>query len=97
VRLSIGIDIESLSGKENIALFGCGADGRRILAILRETGISVRWFCDNNSQLWGSRVEGVEVVSPQKLRELETVVLIASSKYRDAIRAQLAEMGIKFF
>jgi hypothetical protein len=38
-------------------------------------------------------VEGVEVVSPQKLQELDAIVLIASSKYRDEIRAQLAEMG----
>jgi predicted aldo/keto reductase-like oxidoreductase len=97
IQSYIATDIESLSGKENITLFGCGIDGCRILASLREFGINVRWFCDNNSQLWGSMVEGVEVVSPQKLRELDAIVLIASSKYRDEIRAQLAEMGVEFF
>ena len=94
IGLSIGIDIDKLRSKDNIVLFGSGADGRRALSLLKEAEIGVIGFCDNNPKLWGGSIDGVEVLSPQKLPETETTVLITSSKYHDAIKEQLADMGI---
>jgi hypothetical protein len=90
----LGMDIELLRGIDRIALFGSGADGRLILSLLRYNSIEVHWFCDNNSILWGSFVEGIEVISPDKIKELDAKVLITSSIHRNAISSQLIEMGI---
>jgi FkbM family methyltransferase len=47
-----------------IVLVGAGNLGRRTLALLRSHGRSAAAFTDNNCELWGSRVEGVPVLSP---------------------------------
>jgi predicted aldo/keto reductase-like oxidoreductase/dTDP-4-amino-4,6-dideoxygalactose transaminase len=92
--LSIGVDIEKLRGKDNIVLFGSGAEGKRVLAALKANGIAVHKFCDNNSQSWGSTVEGVEIINPDVLSESDATVLITSYNYHNEIKNQLAEMGI---
>jgi FkbM family methyltransferase len=46
-----------------IVLFGAGSLGRRTLALLRGRGREVAAFIDNNPDLWGSFIEGVQVLS----------------------------------
>jgi len=48
----------------DIVLFGAGNLGRRTLGKLREQGIEPLAFLDNNSARWGSKIDGVEVLSP---------------------------------
>jgi hypothetical protein len=91
----LGMDIKALQGIYRIALFGSGVDGRLVLTLLKKSGVKAHWFCDNNPSLWGNYIEGIEVISPDKLKELDAKVLITSSIYRDAIDTQLIEMGIK--
>jgi ferredoxin len=95
ISLTIGVDIEKLRDDDNIVLFGSGADGRNTLSALRKVGVNVCGFCDNNSKVWGSYIDGVEVLNPQELRELNATVIITSNKYYEAIKEQLADMGIK--
>jgi hypothetical protein len=81
--------------RKNIVLFGCGADGRRTLTVLQTAGIRVCRFCDSDARLWGAKIGGVEVISPQELQAMrDKTVIITSGKYRDEIEAQLIEMGI---
>jgi FkbM family methyltransferase len=47
-----------------IVLFGAGHLGRRTLSLLRGRGREVAAFTDNNPDLWGSFIEGVQVLSP---------------------------------
>jgi FkbM family methyltransferase len=47
-----------------IVLFGAGNLGRRTLSLLRGRGIAVAAFTDNNPDLWGGLIEGVQVLSP---------------------------------
>lgn len=49
-----------------IVLFGAGGLGRRTLALLRAQGHEVAAFLDNDESLWGSSVEGIPVLSPEK-------------------------------
>lgn len=51
--------------------------------------------CDNNKALWGSEFEGLEIRSPEELKNLpsETAIFICNIYYRE-IEAQLREMGI---
>lgn len=52
--------------KNRLILFGVGKLGRRTLKGLREVGIEPLAFCDNNSVIWGSDIEGLKVISPEK-------------------------------
>ncbi|MCX6006832.1 MAG: FkbM family methyltransferase, partial [Chloroflexi bacterium] len=49
----------------SLVLFGAGGMGRKTLAELRQVGIEPLVFADNNASLWGYKVEGVSVFSPQ--------------------------------
>lgn len=55
--------------ERSLVLFGAGGLGKRTLAGLRRVGIEPRAFCDNSPSLWGRRVEGVPVYSPQDAAE----------------------------
>jgi predicted aldo/keto reductase-like oxidoreductase len=101
LELSLGIDIgklrDSLSGGSPIVCFGAGAMGRRVLAALRECGVKVHCFCDNSERLWGTLADGVEIISPQQLRELaesEKPRILITSGYYSEIKEQLNAMGI---
>ncbi len=48
---------------ETVVLFGAGGLGRKTLAGLRRIGIEPLAFADNNPQLWGKQVEGLQVFS----------------------------------
>ena len=53
------------SFKNRLILFGTGKLGHRTLKGLREVGIEPLGFCDNNSVIWGSDIEGLKVFSPK--------------------------------
>jgi FkbM family methyltransferase len=57
---------DDLAGRArgSIVLFGAGGLGRRCLAGLRRHGIEPVAFADNNSRLWGTDVDGLQVLSP---------------------------------
>jgi FkbM family methyltransferase len=50
--------------ENRVVLFGAGNLGRRCLASLRESGIEPIGFSDNNPRLWGTTVDGLEVMAP---------------------------------
>ncbi|CAM8655897.1 Methyltransferase FkbM [Candidatus Methylacidiphilaceae bacterium] len=54
------------SFNNQLILFGTGKLGRRTLKGLREVGIEPLAFCDNNSVIWGSDIEGLKVLSPEQ-------------------------------
>lgn len=50
-------------------LFGAGGLGRQVLPVLRAAGFSPLAFIDNNPELWGRNIDGVEVLGPAQLAE----------------------------
>src|SRR5580704_14831234 len=54
----------------SLVLFGAGGIGRKTLAGLRKIGIEPLAFADNNTALWGSKVNGVPLMSPQEAASL---------------------------
>jgi predicted aldo/keto reductase-like oxidoreductase len=103
VGLSIGLDMERLDEnfeKEKGSLlvcFGAGDWGERAQILLAEKGYQVDYFCDNAQHLWGKKINGIPVISPEQLRALhqdtEIIVLITSTYYEE-IKAQLDKLGI---
>jgi FkbM family methyltransferase len=47
-----------------IALYGAGNLGRKLIRQIRQNGRDICCLTDNNQSLWGSEVEGTEVLSP---------------------------------
>jgi FkbM family methyltransferase len=82
---------------KSLVLFGAGPLGKNTLAGLRREGVEPLAFADNNPQLWGKVVDGLNVLSPDEV----------SSRYRDSAcfvvaiyngspaRRQLAALGCK--
>lgn len=52
-----------------VVLFGAGNLGRRALGSLRSIGVEPLAFADNNSKLWGTKVEGLVVLDPPTAAE----------------------------
>jgi hypothetical protein len=90
-----GADWRELLKRDSITLFGCGADGQRIFSDISWCFLPVKYFCDNNPELWGTKVCGVPVISPGELKDNGSDVIITSSKFFTEIDSQLKELGIK--
>jgi len=102
ISLSIGVDVDELikmlADDGKLICFGAGTVGKNTVALLRECGVSVDFFCDNNESAWGTVVDGVPVISFSQLQELHLhnrVCVLISSIYKSEIREQLDEYGIK--
>lgn len=76
-------------------LFGAGNMCRRYMACYGAQYPPL-FICDNNENLWGTKVCGVEVKSPEKLRDLpDGCVVIICNTFYEEIADQLKSMGIK--
>ncbi|RTE86836.1 MULTISPECIES: glycosyltransferase [Gammaproteobacteria] len=79
-----------------VVLYGAGQAGRNALSRL-SPGFQVEAICDSNSELHGTRVEGIQVISPQTLKELSEdidSVLISSVFYYEIKSALMDKLGI---
>ncbi|MBD5516299.1 MAG: 4Fe-4S cluster-binding domain-containing protein [Lachnospiraceae bacterium] len=65
----------------NIALWGTGNFGKYVQQQLKKNkNYSIKYFVDSNELLWGQKINGIEVISPEKLQnifieELEFVLI----------------------
>ena len=49
-------------------IFGAGQFGRRwAYQFLKEHGILIDAYCDNNPDLWGTKINGIKVIAPAEL------------------------------
>ena len=103
--LSIGLEEKRLdyflrcSSDKKIICFGAGQQGRRAKKILRDMRCEVAYFCDNAESKWGTFVDGIEVVSPDKMEELYKsggFYILITSAYHKEIKKQLREMNITY-
>lgn len=89
------IEIENLLRKyKHIVLFGAGNMCRNYMKCYGEK-FPPLFTCDNNSKNWGTAFCGLEVKSPECLRDIpeDCAVFICNIYYRE-IEEQLREMGI---
>jgi FkbM family methyltransferase len=64
-RAKTAYDLAVGARGNNIVLFGAGGFGRLISRKLRELRIQPIAFADNNASLWGTKIEGIDVISPK--------------------------------
>lgn len=87
---------EVLTQGKKIVLFGSGVGGKKVLANMLEEGLNVSYICDNNESKWGTRVYGVEIVNPLKLKaEKEVVFVFITSIWWYEIKQQLLKLGLQ--
>lgn len=78
-----------------VIIFGVGDQGMLNALLLKEKGVSIYAFCDNNETTWGTVVKGVQVISPNDLiGMLPELVVINNDSYRDEKKEQLLHLGI---
>jgi FkbM family methyltransferase len=85
------------SSASRLVLFGAGPFGQWALSRLRKAGVEPACFSDNNQAIWGSRVDGIEVLSPSDVlrRFGHTACFVVTIYNGNAARKQLREIGCK--
>lgn len=80
---------------QKIVIFGAGDQGLLTAALLKENGIPIWRFCDNNPDLRGQTVKNIEVILPEDLLSLDReYIIINNDSYRIEKRNQLLAIGI---
>lgn len=79
---------------KGICIFGCGKLGRDMLKLWHCFGKQPEFMCDNNSELWGTTLDGVQVISPSELRSWKYEKIIITSSANEEIEEQLHALGI---
>lgn len=84
-------------GSQQVVIFGVGKMGRFFQALLenKRSGLTVA-FCDNDTTLWNTEVQGVKVLAPDEAYQqyLQAVYVIASLRNAEEINMQLRKMGV---
>ncbi len=75
--------------------WGTGKVGRTILELWKKINMAPDFFCDNSRVLWGTKIEGIRVLSPEQVYELsgKAAVFITCSYYME-VKKQLLEHGM---
>ena len=93
--LKMDKELQSATSSKNIAIFGACFYGRVALDYLKSNGFNVLCFSDNDINKHGKKIEGINIVSPQQLKELHPdMVFITAHHFITQIKKQLGEMNI---
>ena len=76
-----------------VIIFGTGKMYQKAKPELRKD-IEITAFTDNDPSKWGKGIEGISVVSPQKIHTLTYDFIFLLSTYYREMRKQLLEAGI---
>lgn len=81
------------SSGQGIVVWGCGHDGREAKRTLDVCGFHLDYFCDSNSKVIGTKIDGVPVISVEEMLEgcKDYSVIIGSSKYKDEMYEVLSK------
>ena len=79
-----------------LVIYAAGLFGKLTLEAFREKNINVDYFCDSDSSKWNTKINGIKVISPTKLKDLDknTNFFICSSLF-ESIISDLNNYGFK--
>lgn len=87
-------DLKQFSG--NIVLWGAGRIGGIAEWCLRKQGVEICAFCDIETEKWGTKFCGHDVLSPKQLKEsYPNAVIVISTIYHEAVYENVVDMGYK--
>lgn len=75
-------------GSRSIVIWGAGIFGKTVLERMLNANKKVSYIVDSNEKLYGMRIRGIEVVSPEQayLEDKDAVVILAGEKYAEMLR-----------
>ncbi len=76
-----------------LILFGVGIHTLKYITIIKYFGKNVDYLVDNSDEKVGNSFEGIEIISPYKLIDMECQIIISCIHVKE-ISEQLIEMGI---
>lgn len=79
----------------NAVLFGAGRIARALLPKLKQQGIRPAWFVDNNPQLWGQKLDGVEIRSADSLAQAGERLVLIMTTYAMQMANACKNAGVK--
>ncbi|MEW9093556.1 MAG: TDP-N-acetylfucosamine:lipid II N-acetylfucosaminyltransferase [Clostridiaceae bacterium] len=84
--------------KEKVILFGASKMGEAAYVLLKDN-YDIVYFCDNDKNKWKKNFCGVEIISPESLKQddLKNIEIIITSMYYKEIGKQLESIGIQDF
>jgi FkbM family methyltransferase len=87
----------TVDGLNQLVLFGTGQLGQLTLDRLRRAGVEPVCFSDNNQGRWGTKIDGLEVLSPVDAvtRYGQAAAFVVTIFNGSAPRAQLRQLGCK--
>ena len=96
LKLSYLDDDFTVYRNKKIVIFGTADKGRIVRNHLRSLGLEIVYFCDNDSKIWGCHIDGIEVLSPKRLKIIngEDFIIQIASKYSLEIEQQMQEQNI---
>ncbi len=88
-----------IEGEKELVIWGSGENGIKFKRFCGAIHIPVKFFCDNNEDLWGKTKTGIPIISPEELAHMKnSVVLISfpSQQVVNEVAAQIEQMGGAF-
>lgn len=88
-------DLLKAAETKDIVFFGAGAMALRLLSMM-DIAKNVRFICDNKEHRIGTKLCGINIVHPEKLKTMDvqkTAVVITSRNYQKEIADQICQIG----
>ncbi len=91
--------MDVINKSDEVIIFGASGNGIFVHEALKQCGVKIKCFTDNDSAKWKTSVNGSRVIPPQELPAVingKTLICIASNWAKD-IGLQLSGMGIESY
>ena len=76
-------------------IFGSGVRGKKVCTFLRDNGVKITAFWDNDKSKWGTEYQDIPIVQPKSMSaDNVAAYVVAIRGGRDAITKQLKELGV---
>jgi len=93
-RFAISNLVNQQYSNKKKCIFGTGKYGEQVYKAMREYGLKIDCFSDNNPAKWNKQIEGIKVIAPANLTKHHLIFIASSWKFE--ISEQLREKGFKW-
>ncbi|MET1171852.1 methyltransferase domain-containing protein [Paenibacillus amylolyticus] len=87
-------DFKASPENKPIILFGAGQIGSEAVKYCLDNGIHITCIADNNAELWGQSISGIEIVSPDTIELHKPFLIIMSANFYNEMALQLSGYGL---
>lgn len=79
----------------SIIFWGTGQVGHKVLELWKRYGLHPDYYCDNNKDDFGKYLDGIEIISPQKLYDFHSLTIFITCAAYGAVKTQIDSMELK--